>query len=80
MNRVAMIKKIFPHISIGSIQDRPSNQTWSERIDDMTSTLVDPILYHSRDSFRGSYTGKLSLREVEEVAGYSGTKMRTNEL
>jgi hypothetical protein len=36
----------------------------------------NPILYHSRDSFKNHYVGRIPLKEVEEVPGYSGTKLR----
>ena len=77
--RAQMIRKIFPHIEIYPLWDMDENdQGWSEQVDNFisVSNYVNPILYYSRDSFKEHYVGRLPLKEVEEVPGYSGTKLR----
>jgi len=76
MTRVNMIKKIFPQTVISSIQDKSSDKEWCEYLDTYLEYFKDPVLYHSRDSFKEVYTGKYPLREVKEIEGYSGTKLR----
>lgn len=75
-HRVRMIKQIFPQVHIQVLYDVQSDQDWSEGIDEFASIYPNPVLYHSRDSFKNHYTGRLPLKEVEEVPGYSGTKLR----
>lgn len=74
--RIRMIAKIFPQVHIDVLWDDPSDENWSKTVDNYMSTHPDRILYHSRDSFKDHYTGKLPLREVEEIPGVSGTKLR----
>ena len=74
--RENMIKKIFPHINVSNIGDRPTDKEWSKLLDTYLEGVIEPVLYHSRDSFKEVYTGVYPLREVEEVVGYSGTKIR----
>lgn len=74
--RKMMIRKLFPHIQIYPLIDRSSDEEWSNDIDGICDILVNPILYHSRDSFKDSYKGIYPLKEVPELPGYSGTKLR----
>lgn len=75
--RTDMIQKIFPHISVYPLWDMDGDdQEWSDQIDEFCSQTPHPILYYSRDSFKEHYVGRLPLKEVEEVPGYSGTKLR----
>lgn len=77
--RREMIQKIFPHIEILPLWDVDGNdQEWSEQVDEIVQNYYPkhPILYYSRDSFKEHYVGRLPLKEVEEVPGYSGTKLR----
>lgn len=74
--RVEMIHKLFPQIVVHLIQDNPSNEEWSKALDKVSSLFINPILYHSRDSFITSYTGELPSIEISEIEGYSGTKLR----
>lgn len=87
--RDIMISKIFPQVIIFPIQDTVSDERWSEMLDESIAMEVedylpfsekyqDVKLYHSRNSFKEKYTGKYPLREVSEIEGYSGTKLRNN--
>jgi nicotinamide mononucleotide adenylyltransferase len=76
MYRTIMIRKIFPQITVMTISDKESDKEWSEELDRTALMFDDPVLYHSRDSFKEHYTGKLPLKEVEEIPGFSGTKLR----
>jgi nicotinamide mononucleotide adenylyltransferase len=72
-----MITDIFPQIDIFSLYDYDDDdKVWSESVDNYCDEFMDPVLYHSRDSFRDRYTGKYPIKEVEEVPGYSGTQLR----
>lgn len=78
-DRVRMIKKIFPQVSISVFLDKESDQEWVDDLDTYCGLIVDPVLYHSRDSFKDiyvKYSSKYPLREVEEVTGYSGSELR----
>jgi len=77
IKRQLMISKIFPQISFWELWDMDSDKLWSMQVDEIGIHYSNPILYHSRDSFKDHYLGKLPLREVEEVKGYSGTEERS---
>lgn len=77
-SRVRMIHAIFPQVKIQVLYDTPSDQDWSEVVDAHANEYPNPILYHSRDSFKNHYVGRIPLKEVEEVPGFSGTKLRQN--
>lgn len=76
-DRVRMIQRIFPQVKIVIWMDKPGNdQQWCNELDYYLGLHVEPVLYHSRDSFKEVYTGRYPLREVEEVPNYSGTQIR----
>ena len=77
-SRIRMIKEIFPQVTISIFYDTESDQDWSDEVDKIASLYDNPVLYHSRDSFKNHYVGRIPLKEVEEVPGYSGTKLRSN--
>lgn len=75
--RVDMLNKIFPQLEIIPLWDKDNNELWSKEVDIILGNIEgDHTLYHSRDSFKDCYYGKYPLREVTEVPGYSGTKIR----
>ncbi len=76
--REEMIKKIFPQVRIEKIYDEASDKVWSDKLDSLIYGLA-PMLYASRDSFASRYKGLVRVREVEEVPGYSGTKIREKQ-
>jgi hypothetical protein len=78
-DRVRMIRNVFTRerVIIHKLMDIPkSNEKWSQSIDYIASLYTDPILLHSRDSFKPHYLGKYPLKEVPELEGYSGTRLR----
>lgn len=74
--RARMIKKMFPHVNIQTLWDMPSDEEWSQKINTILSTMINPKLYHSRDSFKDHYSGGYPLVEVDEIPGCSGTELR----
>lgn len=78
--RRRMIRRVFPQVEIRALDDHPGDDMgWSNEVDDNCKFFPNPILYHSRDSFQGHYKGRLPMKEVEEIQGYSGTNLRKNE-
>jgi nicotinamide mononucleotide adenylyltransferase len=71
--RIRMIRKIFPNVRIQILHDLPNDQDWSTEVDTIAETYGHPILYHSKDSFKNHYVGRLPLKEVEWVPGFIGT-------
>jgi nicotinamide mononucleotide adenylyltransferase len=76
--RVDMINKIFPQVEIVVLWDELTDERWSHNVDTIISNFngSEAILYYSRDSFKDHYKGKYPTKEVHEVEGYSGTKIR----
>lgn len=74
--RKAMIRKLFPQIQIYVLFDKNNDEKWSHSVDDICDVLNNPTLYHSRDSFKDSYKGIYPLKEILELPGFSGTKLR----
>ena len=71
--RIRMIKKIFPNIIIQIFRDHPTDEQWSNELDSFAGLYPNPILYHSKDSFKNHYVGRIPLKEVEWVPGFTGT-------
>lgn len=71
--RIRMIKRIFPEIKIHILHDTPSDQEWSNDVDALAEIQSFPVLYHSKDSFKNHYVGRIPLKEVEWVPGFTGT-------
>ena len=79
--RREMIEKVFGNIPIKRLNDSATNEEWSYKIDSFFDDLKDNeevILYHSRDSFKDSYKGKFTLKELPEIPGFSATQIRKN--
>lgn len=77
--RDKMIRRVFGHgnLEFRAITDVPEDdKRWSDTIDEILRFFHDPVLLHSRDSFASHYTGRYPLREIPELPGYSGTKLR----
>lgn len=79
MDRVRMIKRIFPQVEIIALWDNNSDEEWSKHVDMLCDVYLNPILYHSRDSFVTLYKGKYPTKEVPEIEGFSATKIRNND-
>lgn len=78
--RTDMINRIFPQVEVIILWDKEGdNEGWSKEIDIILGNIQgEHALYYSRDSFKDCYFGRYPLREVTEVSGYSGTKLRKN--
>jgi bifunctional NMN adenylyltransferase/nudix hydrolase len=78
--RVKLINKIFPNVKmIGLCDLLNDDNAWSNQIDDFLSWYYRNsicTLYHSRDSFKKSYTGIYPLKELPEIPGFSATQIR----
>lgn len=77
--RVQNINTIFNpgRTSIYKLTDVPGDDAkWSDNIDWLLEDFLNPVLLHSRDSFKDHYMGKHSTVEVPELPGYSGTNLR----
>jgi cytidyltransferase-like protein len=80
LERSEMIWKIFPQVKIRMIRDYPGDdEMWSWFVDRRLAMFKNPVLLHSRDSFKDHYKGKYPLKEVPELPGYSGTELRKKE-
>lgn len=78
--RIQVIRRVFPQVSILYLFDRDTDEKWSKEVDMLCEDYKDPILYHSRDSFISHYSGKLPSKEIPELPGYSGTQLRKEQL
>lgn len=79
--RELMLRSTFPNAQIFPIMDVPSNKEWSDNLDYFLTSLFphDTFkLFHSRDSFKESYSGKLETVEVESLFDISATDIRNN--
>ena len=59
--RKAMILEIFPDVYVAPLKDHPSDEVWSQNLDQLISltgeSFDDIVLYGSRDSFIPHYSG-----------------------
>lgn len=76
IERIDMIQRIFPQVHIHVLTDMNSDEEWSKEVDWIMRLERATVIYHSRDSFKDHYHGKNELKEVEEIPGFSGTKLR----
>ena len=77
--REKMIKKEFPDLVVLPLSDHPLDSKWSQNLDELLrSTFVGPkfILYGSRDSFIGYYSGQYNTQELPESGDYNSTVIR----
>lgn len=80
--RKRMIQMIFPDAVILSIEDMPSNEVWSEKLDEKLLKEFEDCkitLYGSRDSFLKYYSGKFPYRYVNQIEHKSATEIREKE-
>lgn len=79
-SRRAAIAEVYPEIEVHYIEDEPTNEGWSNRLDSEIKKHLKPIqtcvLYGSRDSFLDLYTGKLPTEELEASSHTSATEVR----
>lgn len=74
--RREMIRDLFPDATILKIYDQANDANWSRVLDIILTPYKEVMLYGSRDSFKKCYTGSLPYTSIEELPGYSGTKVR----
>jgi hypothetical protein len=78
-HREDIIHRIFPKVPVYILWDKPGkDKEWSDQIFEILDlhNVYNPVLLHSRDSFRDHYKGYLPLEEIPELPGYSGTELR----
>lgn len=77
--RKQMLLGAYPDATVLETHDQPSNELWSENIDQSIREHFpehEAILYGSRDSFLPFYKGALPTRYVEPISAPSGTEIR----
>ena len=78
--RKAMVEDTFPEIDKVVVQkDQPNNERWSKNVDEIISNFFpnhSPTLYCSRDGFKGSYSGKYPVIQIDPIEAPSGTDIR----
>lgn len=75
--RLMVIDKVFPHVEVVYLYDKPGDdKKWSKQVDMLIEDYENPVLLHSRDSFVDHYMGRYPTKEVPELPGYSGTELR----
>jgi bifunctional NMN adenylyltransferase/nudix hydrolase len=80
--RRKMISEEYPDVQVVYINDMSDDKAWSVKLDKIISTHVPPhsevILYGSRDSFMGHYSGRFKTKELLQESYTSGTEDREN--
>lgn len=78
--RQKMITDLYPNVEVFYINDHPSDDAWSKKLDKQISENLLPkqsvTLYGSRDSFLRCYSGKYQTCELESTTFISGTEVR----
>lgn len=80
--RKKMILDKYPEITVLYIKDIPSDQVWTEKLDEQITDLISPTqsatLYGGRDGFISHYNGKYKTVELEAKQFVSGTELRNS--
>ncbi len=83
--RKQMILEVFPqdkypNLHVGYIKDTPSDEVWSNKVDELIQDCLGPqdtaILYGGRDSFLPHYKGRFDTEELTSSRHVSGTEIR----
>ena len=78
--RRLMVQGEYPRAICLPLYNMFSDESWSKQVDKTISNLFpyerDVILYHSRDSFKKSYSGRFKTQEVPEIPGVNATELR----
>lgn len=78
--RKQMILEAFPQITVVYCNDSHSDKVWSKNLDHNIERLVTPaqsvVIYGSRDSFIGHYSGKYPTAELVQESWVSGSEAR----
>ncbi|MBP6732052.1 MAG: NUDIX domain-containing protein [Chitinophagales bacterium] len=79
ITRKEMLLQLFPHLTILSIPDTPSDYDWSRELDKRireACPVGSVVMYGSRDSFIKYYSGSFETSELPEHQSTSGTEVR----
>lgn len=83
ITRSLMIREEFPNATILPLMDHPSDEVWSQNLDQAIRTvfpLESVVLYGGRDSFRDSYKGQFDTKQMLPgmipITAVSGTEIR----
>ncbi|NLR79074.1 NUDIX domain-containing protein [Chitinophaga eiseniae] len=77
--RERMIKQAFPEIIVLPLSDQKSDTVWSQKLDELLHNNFPHetfLLYGSRDSFMGTYSGRYTTTALPPVKDYNATAMR----
>lgn len=77
--RERMIKQAFPEIIVLPLSDQKSDTIWSQKLDELLHNNFPHetfLLYGSRDSFMGTYSGRYTTTALPPVKDYNATAMR----
>lgn len=77
--REKMVKKSYPDIVVLPLSDHPSDETWSQNLDNLLGSTFPGerfLLYGSRDSFIQYYAGRMSTEELPASGDYNATTIR----
>lgn len=77
--RERMIKQQFPEIVVLPLSDQKYDTIWSKKLDELLHNNFPHetfVLYGSRDSFMGTYTGRYPTEALPPVKDYNATAMR----
>lgn len=78
--REQMIKNAYPDVQVFELHDQYNDRVWSQDVDRRLGQLypTDKVtLYAGRDSFKGSYSGKHTVIEIDSIKHLSGTELRS---
>ncbi len=81
ITRKEMLLQHFPHLTILSIPDTPSDHDWSRELDKRireACPVGSVVMYGSRDSFIKYYSGIFATSELPEHQSTSGTEVRVS--
>ena len=80
--RKAMLEAAYPNIEVHYIEDSPTDEVWSKKLDNQIHKLIVPnqkvVLYGSRDSFIPHYKGKHQTIELVPTKFISAKEIRKN--
>lgn len=77
--RERMIKAAYPEIPVLPLRDCASDEVWSQKLDEVLDAAFGGasfILYGSRNSFAGAYSGKWPAEVLPEKGDFCGTAVR----
>ena len=77
--RERMIKQQFPEIIVLPLSDQKSDQVWSKKLDELLHNNFPHetfLLYGSRNSFTGSYSGRYATEALPAVKDYNASALR----